>query len=343
MSLKISKPVKLCIEILLLGLLAFLFIRLLDYKSLQQSITLITVRVVLGILCFQFSILFLQTLQWYLIMREAGISRGLWRTFWARTSGFSLTYLTPSMYFGGEPVRASLIKNQSMSYQKVYATIALDKYIELFTKLPCILVGFSLLIFLAHPSTTLIIIAGAILAVLIVFFVFLMTRLFSGGQFIVRFTKRMLKPFIRLNPRLIVKMVRAMREFAHDLHEIIERKKIFYLAMLLGFAVSVVEVFQTYYILSVLGHAYLPHCFVIFSTVVIQGLIGLLPGNLGGMEGTHLFIFNILWIGSAQSLVYTIILRIGQMTMVLLGILNIIRWRVTTFRRKGADRIRTDA
>jgi uncharacterized protein (TIRG00374 family) len=345
MRLKISRFAKVCIEIMLLGLLVVLFIKVLDYQSLQQYITLITLRVVIGVLCFQLAILLLQTCQWHLIMREAGISRGLWRTFRARISGFSLTYLTPSMYFGGEPVRASLLKDNGMSYQKLYATIALDKYIELFTKLPCILVGFSLLIFLAHPSITLIIIAGAILLVFIAFFLFLMVKLFSGGLFIVGFVKRLLRPFARINPRFVVKIIRAVREFAMDLHEIISTKKIFYLAMLLGFAVSVVEVFQTFYILTILGHTYLPlpHSFVIFSTVVIQGLIGLLPGNLGGMEGTHLFIFNILWIGSSMSLVYTIILRIGQMTMVLLGILNIIFWRIVTFQRRGADRNRTDA
>jgi len=48
------------------------------------------------------------------------------------------------MYFGGEPVRASLYKSGQMSYKNIYATIALDKYIELAGKIPCILVGFAL-------------------------------------------------------------------------------------------------------------------------------------------------------------------------------------------------------
>ncbi len=343
MRIKISKPVKISIEVLLIGLLVALFIKVLDYKTLKDFITLITLRVFIGMVSFQLAILILQTLQWHLILREAGIPGSIWKTFRARMSGFSLTYLTPSMYFGGEPVRASLLKEDGISYQKLYATIALDKYIELFTKFPCIVIGFSLLIFLAHPGTTLIIVTGTVILACIVFFLFIMVRLFSGGLFIVRFVKRLVRPFVRLNPRLVVKIVRGMREFAKDLHEIIRRKKIFYVAMILGFAVSVVEVFQTYYILSVLGRAYLPHCFVIFASVVVQGLIGLLPGNLGGMEGTHLFIFNILRIGSTESLVYTIILRLGQMTMVLLGIVNIIGWRVLRFGNKGADRNRTDA
>jgi uncharacterized protein (TIRG00374 family) len=343
MKVKVSRPLKIAIELILLGLLVFLFIKVLDFARLREYITLITVRVVLGILVFQLGILVLQTFQWNLILREAGISRGPWRIFWARTSGFALTYLTPSMYFGGEPVRASLYKDERMSYQKVYASIALDKYIEIASKLPCIIIGFSYLVFLAHPSTTLIVVAGALLLGFIGLFLFLIAKLFSGGMFIVRFFKGLLRPLARVNPRLAIRILRSLREFALDLHALIDRKKIFYFAMLIGTAVAVVEVFQTYYILSVLGYFDLARSFVIFSTVVIQGLIGLLPGNLGGMEGTHLFIFNVLGIGSTRSLVYTIILRIGQMTMVLLGILNIFLWRIVKVRHRGADRIRTDA
>ncbi len=345
MKVRLSRPVKLGIEIVILALLVFLFLKLLDFRHFVGYIHLITPRVLAGIIGFQLSILLIQTFQWGLILREAGIYRGAWWTFWARTSGFALTYLTPSMYFGGEPVRASLYKSPAMSYQKVYATIALDKYIELAGKIPCITVGFCLLVYFVHTGTILIFVSGTILAVFIGFFIFLIAKLFSSKTFIVTFFKRILRPLTRLNPRLSVKVLGAIREFSVDVRTIISRRKIFYLAMGAGVAVAVVEVLQTLYILWVLGHPSLPNSFVIFATVVIQGLIGLLPGNIGGMEGTHLFIFNVLRIGSDPSLVYTIILRIGQMTMVLLGLLNIFAWRVdrARVRMRGADRNRTDA
>ena len=91
-----------------------------------------------------------------------------------------------------------------------------------------------------------------------------------------------------------------------------------------------------------MGHQSLPHSFVIYATVLIQHVIAILPGNLGGMEATHLFIFNVLGIGSTRSFVYTIILRIGQLTMVLLGILHILFRRIRKVRaRKTAMGIGT--
>jgi uncharacterized protein (TIRG00374 family) len=333
---------RIALELAVLALLVLLFVKVLDLRQLRRYIELITPQVVTGILTFQLAILVIQTLQWGLILKEAGIYRGFWWTFFARVSGFALTYLTPSMYFGGEPVRASLYKDRFISYQKVYATIALDKYIELGAKIPCIVVGFSLLVYFAHTGTVLILVAGTILLAFIGLFLLLIVKLFSSRTFIVTFFKGVLRPFARVNPRLAVKVLRSIREFALDVHEIIRSRRIFYLAMAAGVLVAVVEVLQTDYILFVLGHPSLPNSFVIYCTVVVQGLIGLLPGNIGGMEGTHLFIFNLLRIGSNASLVYTLILRMGQMTMVLLGLGFIFIWRLEKVRVRGADRNRTD-
>ncbi len=342
MKVRLTRPFRIAIELAVLALLALLFVKVLDLRLLRNYIELITPQVVTGILSFQLAILVIQTFEWGLILKEAGIYRGFWWTFFARVSGFALTYLTPSMYFGGEPVRASLYKDRFMSYQKVYATIALDKYIELGAKIPCIMAGFSLLVYFVHTGTVLILISGTILLVFIGFFLLLIVKLFSSRTFIVAFFKRLLRPLARVNPRLAVKVLRSIKEFAFDVHQLIGSRKIFYIALAAGVLVAVVEVLQTYYILLVLGHPSLANSFVIFSTVVVQGLIGLLPGNIGGMEGTHLFIFNLLRIGSNASLVYTIILRMGQMTMVLLGLGFIFMWRLEKVRVRGADRNRTD-
>ncbi|HUI71165.1 MAG TPA: flippase-like domain-containing protein [Spirochaetia bacterium] len=342
MKVRLTRPVKISIELVVLALLVLLFVLVLDPRQLHKYIELITPQVVTGILTFQLAILVTQTFHWTLILREAGIYRGFWWTFFARVGGFAVTYLMPSMYFGGEPVRASLYKDRFMSYEKVYASIALDKYIELGAKIPFIIAGFSLLVYFVHTGTALLLVSGTILLAFIGFFLFLIVKLFSSRTFIVTAFKQPLRIVARVNPRFAAKALRSIRQFARDVSEIIRRRRIFYVALAAGVLVAFVEVLQTYYLLFVLGHPSLPNSIVIFSTVVVQSLIGLLPGNIGGMEGTHLFIFNILRIGSNASFVYTLILRMGQMCMVLLGLGFILLWRVEKVRIRGADRNRTD-
>jgi uncharacterized protein (TIRG00374 family) len=373
MRRRLPRWAKIAIEVAALGLLGLLFVRILEREEVPEHLQRITTRTVVGVLAFQLVIQGLATFQWGLVLREAGMFRGPWQAFTARLAGFAVTYLTPSMYFGGEPVRASVYKREGFGYRKLYATIVLDKYIELSTKFPCIIAGFAILVVLIKPSAVLVSGAGAVLAFLLGFFVLLVVRLFDRPDLFTRFVKRLVRPLARFNRRLAVRGIVAMKEFARDVAEIMAHRRVFYLAMLTGVTVAVVEVLQTFFILGELDPSWtagdrLARSFVIFATVFIQALVGILPGNLGGMEGTHLVIFNVLGIGSARSLIYTIILRIGQMSMVLLGILSIVAWRVRRAERfasvperrspavvkrgesplqghlrKGADRNRTDA
>jgi uncharacterized protein (TIRG00374 family) len=338
-----KKTLRVVIEIVLLVGLALLFLRVLDFKHLGDYFSLLTLPVFGGLVLFQLSILVLHAVQWDLLLREAGIGRGLWKTFWSRTSGFALTYLTPSFLFGGEPVRAKMYKDAGMGYDKLSATIVLDKYIELSTKIPCILVGFAFLIMLARPRLAVILFTAAVLGVIIGFLVVLLAKMFTDDQLSLRLVRRLLRPLARFNPRLFDKVINAVSGFGASLHLIIRKKKVFYLALLIGLAITLIEVFQTFYILGVLHQSSLPDSFVIYATVLIQHIISILPANLGGMEATHLFIFNVLGLGSTQSFVYTVILRAGQLFMVALGVMNILVRRVGRARLGRLGRLENRA
>jgi glycosyltransferase 2 family protein len=277
------------------------------------------------------------------LLREAGIPKNPWFVFWARLSGCAVTSLTPSAYFGGEPVRAAMLKDDGMTYRQVFATIAVDKYIELFTKMPFAMLGFGCLLFLAHPSQTLVIISSAFVIGFIAFFFFLMVKLFQGGEFIIRLAKLFLRPMTRWRPRLAVKIIRPTRDFTHSIAHIFKTKKAFYLAMSLGLLLTGIELFQYYYVLSVLGIYSVADAAIIFFGHVFLGIFSVIPGNVGSMEGVFLFVFTLLGLGSDRSLIFSMIMRIGMLVMVALGAFNILVSRIAHGVRKGADRNRTDA
>ncbi|MGA2974462.1 MAG: lysylphosphatidylglycerol synthase transmembrane domain-containing protein [Spirochaetia bacterium] len=343
MKRKISKPIKIVIEVLLLAGIVALFIVVLDPQQLKNYLLRVTLWSILGLLAFQFAIHIIGAAQWVVLLRESGIRANPWRVFWARLSGCAITSLTPSAYFGGEPVRAAMLKDESMNYRQLFATIAVDKYIELFTKFPIAVTGFGCLIFLAHPSQTLVIISSFFVAFFFAIFFLIMVKLFQGGDFIMRFFKRILRPLTKFRPRLAVKIIHPIRGFTRSVAHLFKSRRAFYLAMSLGILLSVAELFQYTYVLSVLGIFSVPDAAIIFFGHVFLGIFSFIPGNVGSMEGVFLFVFALLGLGSDRSLIFSMIMRIGQLVMVALGVANIMVSRIRKRVGKGADRNRTDA
>ena len=182
MKHKLSKPVKVLIEIVLLAALVVLFVIVLHPKELRGYLMKVTLDSILGLLVFQFAIHIVGACQWVVLLRQAGIKVSPWYVFWSRLSGCAITSLTPSAYFGGEPIRAAMLKNETMSYQNVFATIAVDKYIELFTKFPIAVLGFGCLIMLARPSTVLLVVSSVFVVFFFALFFLIMVKLFQGGD-----------------------------------------------------------------------------------------------------------------------------------------------------------------
>jgi uncharacterized protein (TIRG00374 family) len=77
-------------------------------------------------------ILFLATLSWQIILASYGYRLTFRDVFAARVIGFAVSYLTPSMYIGGEPLRAYMIsKRHRLPITRVGATVIVDKFLEL--------------------------------------------------------------------------------------------------------------------------------------------------------------------------------------------------------------------
>ena len=87
MKRRISTPIKIAIEVILLAGLVVLFVVVLDPKQLRSYLLRITLSSVLGLLVFQFSIHVVGALQWLVLLRQSGIRKSIWHVFWARLSG----------------------------------------------------------------------------------------------------------------------------------------------------------------------------------------------------------------------------------------------------------------
>lgn len=108
---------------------------------------------------FGFSMLFLNmiltivlwVISWQLILCSYGLRPSWLAILKARLSGFSVSYLTPSMYFGGEPVMAYLIsKELGASSTKVFATVMVTKFLEAISLVAFVYLGSFYAIFMPN-------------------------------------------------------------------------------------------------------------------------------------------------------------------------------------------------
>ncbi|MDD5646101.1 MAG: lysylphosphatidylglycerol synthase transmembrane domain-containing protein [Candidatus Bipolaricaulis sp.] len=79
---------------------------------------------------------------WSVILHAHGIRIPLFRRVGAQLSGYSMTYLTPTMYFGGEPVRAFLVADKERApMTRVFATIIVERFLRGLSMVGFILIG----------------------------------------------------------------------------------------------------------------------------------------------------------------------------------------------------------
>ncbi len=79
---------------------------------------------------------------WSVILYAQGIRIPLGRRVGAQLSGYSMTYLTPTMYFGGEPIRAFLVADKERApMTRVFATIIVERFLGGLSMVGFILIG----------------------------------------------------------------------------------------------------------------------------------------------------------------------------------------------------------
>ena len=67
---------------------------------------------------------------WWVILRAYDVQIPLRRVVGARLSGFAVSYMTPSLYFGGEPVRALIAADSSSApVTRIFATIVVERFL----------------------------------------------------------------------------------------------------------------------------------------------------------------------------------------------------------------------
>lgn len=239
------------------------------------------------------------TSSWWIILRAYGIRVGWWTTWWARLSGFAITYLTPSMYFGGEPASVFLITHGQAGQHpatRVVATLLVSKILEGLCLLAFIYLGFYYAIVTKLlPLDEM----GAMIVGNIVFALFVVLAVinFVGKRLWCTRFLGWLKQWLPWKHALSIAATKV-REVEEDAYTAFQEHR---RATLLAFFLNLVATFllyvrpQIFFLFALRAFLPIAHLSIAYALFVLLGVFfWITPGGMGILEGGMVGIFSMV-------------------------------------------------
>ena len=270
------------------------------------------------------------TLAWVVIMIGYGVTAPFTLSFWARIGSFAVSFLTPSMHFGGEPVRALVVEKESnSSYSRIFATIVAERITMMAALVAVILLGAFLGIYSKIPNDTLL-----YMILIALFFVSLVTilimnfykKLFLFTRF-AAFLKRLL-PWVELLERAESGIRHLEKEISMAFGQHLKHT----LAAFLLDLVATVFMFirpQIYFYFTqgrIFSIVELTMLFAMIS--VLSSLFWVTPGGIGVSEGGFIGIFALFGINGSEAVAYSFSVKVIQLFFVGLGLALLARYGI---------------
>ena len=269
---------------------------------------------ILAAIGVQILVYILYTLRWKSFVHMANINVGFRQLFPMTMVGLAVNNITPSGREGGGPVRAYILSKESDSRLKnTFATVMADRMMDLMAFVVLAVITLSVTIFkfqMAHWFAFILI--AAVIAITII--ICLLTYLCLKPHFGYRFEKFILRIVRRVYKKGSPNMEESLHEnilgFRKAMRVLLTTRKTFYWCLPLSFLIWGLEIFRVFLVFSAFGPTLnLPGIGEVFVIATLVGMIPLLPGGLGTVDGTMIRFYSKAGIAVSLAAPVTIIDR----------------------------------
>ncbi len=256
-------------------------------------------------------------ISWQIILRAYGHYLPFWDVLKIKTIGFAVSYLTPSMYVGGEPIRIYLLgKKYGVSMTRIGATVVVDKFLELGAGLFYILMG-SIFVLIRYSLpwqlfVILVFINAALVGVMVLLLVGFVWRTRPFSTVVALVGK--VKPFKKIVRIAMPTVLRLEREIYSAFGKYGKKTlRAFFLNLLIGGLVFVKPAIFFYFLNTLFNLSQLA---LLFALTHLLLALQFTPGALGIFEWGEVGIFGLIGVKSERALAYSLMVRITDLMMV---------------------------
>lgn len=255
--------------------------------------------------------------RWSVILKAYSISANFSKVYLWRLAGWTGNYVTPSVFIGGEPIRAMFICKESGSeFKPALANVVADSFLNIFTEiiLTCLAGFFAILHFGRFLKFEESLIISVILISLTLYFLY--WRI-SRGKFIIYPTLK----FFKINSWK-PKFTAEIKEFEELFIDFFKNKKI---ALKKGFLLSILMYLSSlveFWVLAFFMGVNLSFWQIILLKIfIVLGYILPIPAGLGSAEISLAKFFEIFGYGPSIGVAYNLLIRLKDSLLAIFGLI----------------------
>jgi len=268
-------------------------------------------------------------LSWWIILRGYGIHLRLATVTAARLGGYAISYLTPTLYFGGEPVRAMMVVGRTAApTTRIFATIIVERFLGGLSLLVFVLIGTFYAIL--SPSVDLLNRRAVIGGVLFVTFWIVVGLIDFAGNF--KWISRSIRMLRHLLPRFQRGLIRAAKRVSETEDEISFAFTQHWKSTLLAFAVQLLATFfaymrpQVFFFFSAGRTFGFPQLSLLFTfNLLLSFLLWITPGGVGTGEAALIGVFTLVNVGKEEAVAFSLVFKFFELILVAVGLTCLVR------------------
>ena len=320
---------------LILGLLLFLFTgQQAGVSDVLKTISVFPIQIIIAVFLINFiATAIIGSLRWKIILTSQNVCDvSFSKVIRAKLAGFLVSYITPSVLVGGEPVRAYMIKERSScGWEKSFASVVIDQTIYFFTIFLFMIIGFLFLVECSFLPAEIFYGFGIIIIFVIftscIFYSRTLNKNSDGDGFFMFFIKT-----IKLDR---IKFIKSREKNIDTTEKIVShffknKRRVFIKA----FALSVLEILLYLAVIWTIIFYLSPaikatQAASIFFLLTLANFIPI-PGSLGSFEMALTFIFDFFGFGKSNGFTFSLIYRTISIALVFIGLFTLIYFELKT-------------
>ena len=270
--------------------------------------------IALGILLQVFTY-YLYTLRWKILNNVANINTGILKLLPMVLVGLAVNNITPSGRGGGEPVRAYILsREENYPMEETFAAVVADRALDTFpfVILAIIAIGGTVFYFDFDLWLIVVMISAVIAIVIILVLIIYMCVNPNFGKRVEGWIVGLSRRFYKKNtPEFEEKIHNVIKGFQDTMSHVIHNKKVLYYAVPLSFIIWIFEISRVYVVFLAFGANISPIIIAeVFIIASLVGMIPLLPGGLGAVDGIMIAFYAVAGITTSVSAAATVIERL---------------------------------